>query len=35
MDPLVTTTRLTLRNWSDDNAPAALEIYGSGDSRAG
>ena len=31
MDPLVTTTRLTLRDWSDDNAPAALEIYGSGD----
>jgi len=27
----VTTTRLTLRDWSDDNAPAALAIYGSGD----
>ena len=31
MDPLVTTTRLTLRDWSDDDAPAALAIYGSGD----
>ena len=28
MDPLVTTTRLTLREWSDDDAPAALAIYG-------
>jgi RimJ/RimL family protein N-acetyltransferase len=28
MDPLVTTTRLTLRDWSDDDAPAALAIYG-------
>ena len=31
MDPLVTTTRLTLRGWSDDDAPAALAIYGSAD----
>ena len=31
MDPLVTTTRLALRDWSDDDAPAALAIYGSGD----
>jgi RimJ/RimL family protein N-acetyltransferase len=28
MHPLVTTARLTLRNWSADDAPAALEIYG-------
>ena len=28
MDPLVTTTRLTLREWSDADAPAALAIYG-------
>ena len=28
MHPLVTTTRLTLRDWSDDDAPAALAIYG-------
>src|SRR4029079_12263774 len=28
MDPLVTTTRLTLREWSDDDAPAALAVYG-------
>ena len=31
MDPLVTTTRLTLRPWSEDDAPAALAIYGSAD----
>jgi RimJ/RimL family protein N-acetyltransferase len=31
MDPLVTTTRLALRDWSDDDAAAALAIYGSGD----
>ena len=31
MDPLVTTTRLALHDWSDDDAPAALAIYGSGD----
>ena len=31
MDPLVTTTRLTLREWSADDAPAALAIYGSAD----
>jgi hypothetical protein len=29
MDPLVTTTRLRLRDWSDDDAQAALAIYGS------
>ena len=29
MHPLVTTTRLTLRDWSTDDAPAALAIYGS------
>jgi RimJ/RimL family protein N-acetyltransferase len=29
MGPLVTTTRLTLRDWSADDAPAALAIYGS------
>jgi RimJ/RimL family protein N-acetyltransferase len=29
MDPLVTTTRLMLRDWADDDAPAALAIYGS------
>src|SRR6185437_8855992 len=29
MDTLVTTTRLTLRGWSADDAPAALAIYGS------
>lgn len=28
MQPLVTTTRLTLRGWSTDDAPAALGIYG-------
>ena len=31
MDPLVTTERLTLREWSDDDAAAALSIYGSAD----
>ena len=31
MGPLVTTTRLALRDWSDDDAAAALAIYGSGD----
>jgi RimJ/RimL family protein N-acetyltransferase len=31
MDPLVTTTRLTLRSWSEDDAAAALAIYGSED----
>jgi RimJ/RimL family protein N-acetyltransferase len=31
MNPLVTTTRLRLRDWSDDDAPAALAIYGSAD----
>lgn len=31
MDPLVMTTRLALRDWSDDDAAAALAIYGSGD----
>ena len=31
MDPLVTTARLALRDWTDDDAPAALEIYGSAD----
>jgi RimJ/RimL family protein N-acetyltransferase len=31
MDPLMTTTRLTLRDWSDDDASAALAIYGSAD----
>ena len=30
MNPLVTTTRLRLRDWSDDDVPAALAIYGSG-----
>ena len=29
MQPLVTTARLTLRDWSPDDAPAALAIYGS------
>jgi RimJ/RimL family protein N-acetyltransferase len=29
MDSLVTTTRLTLRDWSADDASAALAIYGS------
>ena len=29
MHPLVTTTRLMLRDWSADDAPAALAIYGS------
>ena len=29
MHPLVTTTRLLLRGWSADDAPAALAIYGS------
>ncbi len=29
MHPLVTTTRLTLRDWSTDDAAAALAIYGS------
>jgi RimJ/RimL family protein N-acetyltransferase len=28
MPPVVTTTRLMLRDWSADDAPAALEIYG-------
>lgn len=31
MDPLVTTPRLTLRDWSDDDARAVLAIYGSAD----
>ena len=31
MDPLVTTARLTLRDWSEDDAPAAFAIYGSSD----
>jgi RimJ/RimL family protein N-acetyltransferase len=31
MNSLVTTTRLRLRDWSDDDAPAALAIYGSAD----
>jgi RimJ/RimL family protein N-acetyltransferase len=29
MHPLVTSTRLALRDWSEDDAPAALAIYGS------